>query len=153
MSVGLTSGGLSLSRSGAGVSFGNVPITGEVQTLTGALNPLTVLDKRGGYMGWSLTATMTDLSSTTASNTIPAANLSWTPNCTASADSLSAVANGSAAPLGGGPAMLCSQAADPVGATGGKFTANAGLSLRVPSFAAAARLHQDDAAHAHLTRG
>lgn len=137
VSVGLTSGGLSLSQSGTGVSFGNVPITGEVQTLTGALNPLTVLDKRGGHMGWSLTATVTDLSSTTASNTIPAANLSWTPNCTASADSLSAVANGSAVPLGGVPALLCAQAADPVGATGGKFTANAALSLRIPSFAAA----------------
>lgn len=137
VSVGLTSGGLSLSQSGTGVSFGNVPITGDVQTLRGALNPLTVTDKRGGHMGWSLTATVTDLSSTTASNTIPAGNLSWAPNCTASADSLSAVASGPAAPLGGGPALLCAQAADPIGATGGKFTANAALSLRIPSFAAA----------------
>ena len=48
-----------------------------------------------------------------------------------------ASANGSAGPLGSTPAALCSQAPDGAKATGGKFTADAQLTLTTPEFAAA----------------
>jgi len=92
-----------------------------------------VVDARSGNLGWSLTGTMTDLT-TPEGGKIPAGNVSWTPACAASESSPSAVVTGSAGPLGTTAATLCGQAADGAATTGGSFTADAGLTLTTPAF-------------------
>ena len=137
VTVGLTAGGLTMSQSATGIDFGTVMMDGSAKTLNGALNQVTVVDARGSNDGWALVGTLTDLTAANGVNKIPAGNVSWTPACAKSADSLSDVTTGSAGPLGATAASLCSQAANPSAATGGRFTADAQLALTTPSFAAA----------------
>ncbi|MCF2530553.1 WxL domain-containing protein [Yinghuangia soli] len=134
--VTLAPGTLTMSQAGTGLDFGAVTLNGEAQTAKADLNRVTVLDTRGGNLGWSLTGTMTDLTAANGVDKIPAGNIAWTPSCAASAASLNPVADGSPGPLGATAATLCSAA--PTGATtGGKFTADAELVLTTPKFAAA----------------
>ncbi|MGR6997780.1 hypothetical protein ACU686_06100 [Yinghuangia aomiensis] len=71
-------------------------LNGEAQTVKTNLNQVTVLDARGGNLGWSLTGSMTDLVAANGTDKIPAGNLSWTPSCAAGTGSLSTVTNGTA---------------------------------------------------------
>jgi len=100
------------------------------------LNQVTVVDARGGNLGWSLTGTMTDLTAANGTDKIPAGNISWAPSCTASQGSLSTVTNGTPGALGSAPSTLCSVTANG-GTTGGSFNANADVTLTTPRFAAA----------------
>jgi hypothetical protein len=135
-SVTLAPGALSMTQAGDGLNFGSVTLNGEAQTVKTNLNQVTVLDARGGNLGWSLTGSMTDLVAANGTDKIPAGNLSWTPSCAAGAGSLSTVTNGTAGALSTTPSTLCSVAAD--GKTsGGKFTGDAEISLTTPQFAAA----------------
>ncbi|WP_345678853.1 hypothetical protein [Yinghuangia aomiensis] len=136
VSVSLAPGALSMTQAGDGLNFGSVTLNGEAQTVKANLNQVTVLDARGGNLGWSLTGSMTDLVAANGTDKIPAGNLSWTPSCAAGAGSLSTVTNGTAGALGTTPSALCSVASN--GATsGGKFTGDAEISLTTPQFAAA----------------
>ncbi|MEU8140024.1 WxL domain-containing protein [Streptodolium elevatio] len=134
--VTLAPGTLSMSQAGTGIDFGSVTLNGEAQTVEAVLNQVTVTDARGGNLGWSLTGAMTDLVAANGTDKIPAGNLVWTPSCAATPGSLDEVANGTAGPLGSAAAVLCSVAADG-GTTGGKFTADAQITLTTPQFAAA----------------
>ncbi|MGA4543038.1 hypothetical protein ACPA54_23910 [Uniformispora flossi] len=136
VSVNLAPGALTMAQAGDGINFGSATLNGEAQTLKANLNQVSVLDARGGNLGWSLTGSMTDLVAANGTDKIPAGNMSWAPSCAAGAGSLSTVANGTAGALGQTPATLCSVTPD--GKTsGGKFTADAEITLTTPQFAAA----------------
>ena len=137
VSVGLNAGALTMSQTGTGIDFGTATLNGQAQTLNANLNQVTVLDARGGTAGWSLVGTLTDLTASDNSASIPAGNVTWTPACAKSETSPSAVVTGSAGPLGSTASALCSQAADTEGVTGGRFTADAALTLTTPDFPAA----------------
>ncbi|MFH0175806.1 beta-xylosidase [Streptomyces cacaoi] len=122
-------GTLSMSQAGDAVQLSAVDF-GQGGASTGALRTVTVKDFRGGPAGWSLTAKVTDFSGPGAK--IDAGKLSWTPACTTKAGSPSTCQAGSAGTVGASGATLAST---PDGtATGGEFTADAQLSLDVPSF-------------------
>ncbi|WP_328434761.1 beta-xylosidase [Streptomyces sp. NBC_00425] len=122
-------GTLSMSQAGDAVQLSGVEF-GQGGASTGALQTVTVKDFRGGPAGWSLTGKVTDFSGSGAK--IDAGKLSWTPACSTKAGSPSTCQAGSAGTVGASGATLAST---PDGtATGGEFTANARLSLDVPSF-------------------
>jgi hypothetical protein len=134
--VTLSPGALSITPAGHGLDFGTVTLNGEAQTVKANLGQVTVLDARGGDLGWSLTGSMTDLAAANGTDKIPAGNLSWTPSCAAAQGSLSAVDNGTPGALGATPSTLCTVAGN--GATsGGKFTGDAEITLTTPRFTAA----------------
>jgi len=128
-------GSLAMSQAGSGIDLGSVTLNGTEQTMSGALNQVTVVDARSGNLGWTLTGTMTDLALEDASSKIPAGNVSWTPNCVATEGSPSTVTSGAAGPLGSTAAALCTQAPSAEGVTGGKFTADAAIAVKVPAYA------------------
>ena len=125
-------GSLAMSQAGSGIDLGSVTTSGSDQTITGALNQVTVVDTRTGSLGWALTATATDLVDGAAE--IQAEDMSWTPACAAGEGSPSTVVTGSAGPLGPTAATLCSQTAAE-GTTDGLFTADAALAVEIPAFA------------------
>jgi len=126
-------GSLSMTQAGTGIDLGAITLNGQEQTMTGALNQVTVVDARAGNLGWQLTGAVSDL--TSDNGTIPAANVSWTPACVAGEGSPSTVTAGTAGPITGG-ATLCSQAPDAAAPTGGRFTADAEINLTTPAFVA-----------------
>ncbi|WP_328481946.1 beta-xylosidase [Streptomyces sp. NBC_00377] len=122
-------GTLSMSQAGDAVQLSAVDF-GQGGASTGALQTVTVKDFRGGPAGWSLTGKVTDFNGPGAK--IDAGKLSWTPVCATKAGSPSTCQAGSTGTVGASGATLAST---PDGtATGGEFTANAQLSLDVPSF-------------------
>ena len=137
VTASLGAGPLTMTQEGAGISFGSATLNGTAQRLTGALNPVTVLDARGGHLGWTVNATMTDLVTADGAGRIPAGSVNWTPTCAASEESPSAAVPGSPGPLGATAATLCSQTGQAGALTGGRFTAGAELTLTTPDFAAA----------------
>ncbi|MHC5904933.1 beta-xylosidase [Streptomyces sp. S6] len=122
-------GTLSMSQAGDSVALSAVDF-GSGNASTGALQAVTVKDFRGGPAGWSLTGKVTDFTGPGAK--IPAGKLSWTPTCTTKAGSPSTCQAGSAGAVGSAGATLAST--PDAAATGGEFTAGAGLSLDVPAF-------------------
>ena len=60
------------------VVLGAVKLNGQDQIVTGSLNPVSVADPRGTNVGWSLTGQVSDFQGS-ASGSIAAANLGWTP--------------------------------------------------------------------------
>ncbi|WP_443077106.1 RICIN domain-containing protein [Streptomyces sp. SP18CS02] len=96
----------------------------------GALNPVTVKDFRGGTSGWSLTGKITDF--TSPRGKIDADRLSWTPTCTAKADSPSNCKAGSPGTVGKNGATLAS--APDADLTGGEFTTAADVALDIPKY-------------------
>ncbi|MGR6997768.1 hypothetical protein ACU686_06040 [Yinghuangia aomiensis] len=95
----LAPGALAMTQAGDGLDFGTVTLNGEAQTVKANLNQVTVVDARGGNLGWSLTGSMTDLVAANGTDKIPAGNLAWAPSCAAGVGSLSTVGNGAAGPL------------------------------------------------------
>ncbi|MER6009724.1 beta-xylosidase [Streptomyces bluensis] len=124
----VTAGTLSMSQAGDTVDLGSVE-SGSGGTADGDLRTVTVKDHRGGTAGWSLTGKVTDFTGPGAS--IPASQLSWTPACATEQGSASTCRAGSAGPVGSAGATLASA---PDGTrTGGEFTVDARLSLKVPA--------------------
>ena len=87
--LSIDSGALSLSQASPVVDMDPIELTGTLQTATGALQPVTIIDNRGTLAGWSVTGTMThfvdeaetDPADPAANHFIPAENLTWTPSC------------------------------------------------------------------------
>ncbi|MEV6971749.1 WxL domain-containing protein, partial [Hamadaea sp. NPDC051192] len=133
LSQTVVAGNLAMSRAaGTGnIALSAVTLDGTVHTSTGDLAVITVADHRGSTFGWSLVGTVTDFTGTTG-GTLPKANLSWTPVCTATsgADNAVTAAAGTAGPVDA--ATLCSAPASATG-TGGSFDASATLALTVPA--------------------
>lgn len=135
ISATVTPGHLQMSQSGDSIDFGTVQLTGRPQTATSELNTVTVLDARGVDLGWSLTGTLTDL--TSGQNTIPASAVSWTPDCAGGAHSVGTPVPGTPGPLGSTAATLCRlTAADGEQVVGGTVKADADLDLRLPAVTA-----------------
>jgi len=126
-------GGLSVTQTGSTIDLGSITLNGREQTLSGALNQVTVVDARGTDLGWQLTGAVSAL--TSENGTIPATDVAWTPSCAAVEGSPSTVTAGTAGPLGTG-ATLCSQAPSPGTPTGGTATADAELTVITPAFIA-----------------
>jgi len=65
------------------VDLGSIASPTAATYIFGALNEVAVTDARGGQLGWSLTATMTNFAGTAnpTGNTILAGNLNATPSC------------------------------------------------------------------------
>ncbi|WP_433382721.1 beta strand repeat-containing protein [Actinoplanes sp. CA-142083] len=134
LSETVTAGSLAMARGagGSSIAFTGVTPSASPQTASGALPAINVTDNRGSTFGWSLTGAVTDFSGVPAGS-IPKANLTWTPSCTAHAGATNAVtaAAGTAGVAVDG-ATLCSGPASATG-TGGSFDAAADLSLTVPA--------------------
>ena len=131
-------GVLTFSQTAAQVAMSDVTLNGENQTSTGQINQLTVSDARGSLVGWTVTATATDLSdgSSAADNTIPAGNLKTSsvtcaPDATAVGGILTEVTAGAGGALSKTVGQTLCQA--PSGGGGGTFDINADLSLLVPA--------------------
>ena len=123
-------GTLWMSHDTVGISFGTTTLNGTARQSTAELTPVTVVDARGGTLGWTVNASLTALVSADGKGRIPAANVSWIPTCTASADS--GALPGSPNTLGT-TTTLCAQAPSE-NPTGGEFTAGAELTLTGPRF-------------------
>ncbi|WP_164494328.1 WxL domain-containing protein [Streptomyces sp. NBC_01260] len=127
-------GTLSMTQAGDTVDFGTTVLGTDTGVQKARLNRVEVEDARGVNSGWSLTATLTGFRSADG-HTIPADAVRWTPACTAQSGSVGAPVAGSPAALGSEAASLCRM--NPDGSrpfTGGRFDADAGLSLTVPEF-------------------
>ncbi|MER6910945.1 beta-xylosidase [Streptomyces sp. NPDC000594] len=126
----VANGTLAMSQEGDTVQLSKVDF-GTGGGADGALRTVTVRDFRGGPAGWSLTGKVSDFAGPGGS-TIDAEKLHWSPSCATAPGSPSTCAAGSEGPVGTGGATL---AATPDAAlTGGEFTVDAGLSLKVPAF-------------------
>ncbi|MGW0820013.1 beta-xylosidase [Streptomyces sp. NPDC002845] len=125
----VTAGTLSMTQAGDTVALSDVEF-GSGGSAKGDLQTVTVKDHRGGSAGWSLTGKVTDFAGPGAS--IPASKLSWTPACVTKDGSPSTCQAGSAGSVGSAGATLASA---PDGTlTGGEFTVDARLSLKVPAY-------------------
>lgn len=127
-------GTLAMTQAGDTVDFGTTVLGTDSGAQRARLNRVEVEDARGVNSGWSLTATLTGFRSADG-NTIPADAVRWTPACAAKDGSVGTPVAGSPAALGSGAASLCRM--NPDGSrpfTGGKFDADADLTLTVPEF-------------------
>lgn len=135
VTLDVTAGDLTMSKEAGDVALSGVTLDGTPQTATGDLREVTVIDNRGGSLGWSLVGTFDGLSGPVA---IPASALSWTPDCVGDSDDT--VTSGGTAAFGGQALALCSVSTDDLGVNSvsdGNTRANAGLELSLPSGQAA----------------
>ncbi|MCX5198132.1 WxL domain-containing protein [Streptomyces sp. NBC_00249] len=123
-------GTLAMTQTGEAVTLGAVPY-GDGGAAPGRIGTVTVKDARGGPAGWSLVGKVTDFTGPGGVR-IPAGSLAWTPSCVAAAGSPSACTAGSAGTVGPDGAVLASTADAPL--TGGTFTLDAAVTLRVPPY-------------------
>ena len=118
------------------VEMGTVTTAGVSQPLSGALNPITVTDTRGGSFQWSLTGSMTNF--TTGTYSMAASQASISPSCAASlAGSAPGASAGGANQSLGSTVTLCTGPGIPdytSGTTGGVWTVSAPINLTVPAF-------------------
>ena len=108
-------------------------------SMFGSLNPITVVDTRGGAFGWSLTARMTDLSDG-ATGSMVKSRMSISPTCSGATGSASGATAGAASQSFASTVGLCTKntTADSAGGTsGGTWTVGAPLVLSVPAYQAA----------------
>ncbi|WP_457470686.1 hypothetical protein [Streptomyces sp. TE4109] len=134
LSTSVRAGTLSMVQDGDTVDFGTTVLGTGSGVQRSRLNRVEVEDGRGVNSGWSLTATLSGFTAS-GGGTIPADAVRWTPRCTAQNGSVGAPVAGSPAALGSEAASLCRM--DPDGSrpfTGGRFDADADLTLTVPGF-------------------
>ncbi|MDG4857155.1 beta-xylosidase [Streptomyces sp. T-3] len=123
-------GTLSMTQAGDTVEMSPVDF-GQGGFSRGSLQTVTVKDFRGGPAGWSLTGKVTDFTGPGGAK-VDASQLGWTPVCATKPNSPSTCAAGSPGAVGGSGATLAST---PNGTlTGGEFTVDARVSLKVPEF-------------------
>jgi hypothetical protein len=120
------------------IAFGTLPSPLTPTPLPGAMNRLEVVDDRQGSFGWSLTATLDDLTGAGGA-TLDASALSATPSCTASGGSAPGATAGPAGQTFATLVQLCTKDAQvgPGGTTSGTYTIDTPLVLTVPAFQAA----------------
>ncbi|MFD9574433.1 beta-xylosidase [Streptomyces sp. NPDC059982] len=123
-------GTLAMTQTGDAVTLGAVPY-GDGGAAPGRIGTVTVKDARGGPAGWSLTGRVTDFAGPGGLR-LSAGSLSWTPFCTAAPGSPSPCTPGSAGPVGPDGAVLAAAPDAPV--TGGTFTVDATVELRLPAY-------------------
>ncbi|MFD9422790.1 MULTISPECIES: WxL domain-containing protein [unclassified Streptomyces] len=142
LTASVRAGTLSMVQDGDTVDFGTTVLGTGSGVQRARLHRVEVEDARGVNSGWSLTATLTDFTSTgtgvsgSEPATIPADAVRWTPKCRAQNGSLGTPVAGAPTSLGSAAASLCRM--DPDGSqpfTGGRFDADADLTLTVPGSA------------------
>ena len=133
----VTGSTLSIAQAGNQIAMSGVTLNGQQQTSTGQLNNVTITDARGSLVGWTVTATMSNLvrPGGASNSTIAAANMSVTPGCapqSATSGSTTGITVGGPNQAFGGasPVGLCLAAA---GEGGGTYTVTGGLTLTVPA--------------------
>ena len=126
----VTAGDLKMSKVPGDVVMSGVTLNGTAQTSTGSLQDVTVMDYRGGTLGWDLVGTFSGLTGPAA---ITPDKLSWTPSCAAAANNDDTVIVGGAAAFTNATTALplCSVDAGlgADGVSGGDTAADAGLEL------------------------
>ncbi|MGC0419145.1 hypothetical protein [Embleya sp. AB8] len=123
-------GSLTLRQQASAIRLSDITLDGTAQAMTGALNPVTVTDVRGGSLGWTLTADISDFTSPEGGR-IPADHFTWKPSIQADPASPSTAAAGIPGRIAGGSTLA---SAPPAPHTGGTFTAGAAISLAVPAY-------------------
>lgn len=130
-------GVLNITQADNQVTMAPVQLDGTQLSSTGSLADVTITDARGSLVGWSVTATMSDLtlSGGGTNSTIVASNMTLTPTCAPSSattgSSTGITAGGLAQAFGGAnPVSLCTAA---VGQGGGTYAVDGGLSLVIPA--------------------
>ena len=136
----ITAGDLKMSKVAGDVTLSGVALNGAAQTSTGSLQDVTVMDYRGGTLGWSLVGRFSGLTGpakpTTGNHTIASSAMTWTPSCTAGTNNDDTIVTGGAGAFGTSTTDLpfCSVSTSGLGAdgtSGGNTLADAGLSLAV----------------------
>ncbi|OPC82648.1 hypothetical protein B4N89_18395 [Embleya scabrispora] len=123
-------GGLTLRQEAGTAKLSDITLNGTAQAMTGALNPVTVTDVRGGSLGWTLTADVSDFASPEGGR-IPADRFTWTPSVRTDPASPGTATPGSPGRVAGGSTL----ASAPAGAHGGgTFTAGAAIAVAVPAY-------------------
>ncbi|GAA0966338.1 WxL domain-containing protein [Frigoribacterium faeni] len=128
MTVAVAAGSLSISAPTAGDLGSVAPGSTGTATLAG----VEVTDARAGTVGWPATVAISDFTSATLSETIPATNLSYAPGVAAT----TGTATVTAAPATGGTASAVQTATDVSG--NNTATWDGTLDLTVPADALAA---------------
>ncbi|GGZ27805.1 hypothetical protein GCM10010387_21560 [Streptomyces inusitatus] len=132
LTASVTAGELSMSQEGDTVRLSSVDF-GTGGGADGDLRTITVKDFRGGPAGWSLTGRVTDFTGPSGGE-IDAGRLHWVPACTTKQGSPSTCEAGSEGAVGSAGATLAS--APDATLTGGEFTVDAWVSLKVPAYTA-----------------
>jgi hypothetical protein len=137
VSLTVDPGVINITQAGHAVGMSLVTLDGTQKTSTGALQGITITDARGTLNGWSVTATMNNLTGPGGSNsTIPAGNMTVdTPTChtqSPSTGSNTGITAGATAQAFDPtiPVHLCTAAP---GEGGGTYSVGSGLSLTVPA--------------------
>jgi hypothetical protein len=152
---------LTVTTSGSAVAFPSITLDGNRQGVDAALDAVRIVDNRVVAAGWSVTATMSDLTvggdaHATGNRRIPAGNLTWDPAANAGCHAVDGdgdgVVDGTAGDVASGPGGLASDAGggvalDPLvpaslcvatpGGGLGAFDVRPDVRLRVPASAAA----------------
>ncbi|MET7300827.1 hypothetical protein [Embleya sp. NPDC005575] len=123
-------GGLTLHQQASAIKLSDITLDGTAQSMTGALNPVTVTDVRGGSLGWALTADISDFTSPEGGR-IPADRFIWKPSVQADPASPSTAAPGTPGRIAGGSTLA---SAPPAPRTGGTFTAGAAITVALPAY-------------------
>ncbi|MFI6586658.1 hypothetical protein [Embleya sp. NPDC050493] len=123
-------GGLTLRQQASAIRLSDITLDGTPQAMTGALNPVTVTDVRGGSLGWALTADVSDFTSPEGGR-IPADRFTWKPAVQADPASPSTAVPGAPGRIAGGSTLA---SAPPAPHTGGTFTAGAAITVAVPAY-------------------
>ncbi|MGW9209888.1 hypothetical protein ACWGR4_23235 [Embleya sp. NPDC055664] len=124
-------GPLFMRQNSAGVTMPEFRPGDTTQELEGRLNPVTIQDRRGSTLGWTLTAQSSDFIGQ-GGEVVPARRLTWIPACTTVEGPPAAVGTGVPGTVGGDAEVLCRQNPSTGAVTGGAFEANALLSLSLP---------------------
>ncbi|MGW1993193.1 hypothetical protein [Embleya sp. NPDC001921] len=130
--VNAVAGPLFMRQDQAGVTMPQFQPTGDAQRLEGRLNPVSIEDRRGSTLGWTLTAQVSDFVGQ-GGEIVPAQRLAWIPACTTVEGPPATVGTGIPGTVGGSAEVLCRQNPSTGAVTGGAFEANALLSLSLPN--------------------
>lgn len=132
----VTGGDLSMAKDPGNVVMSGITLNGLNQVSTGNVRQVTVTDARGSSAGWTLNASLSDLTNgggTNPNSTIAANTFNWAPVCTTTGGSAT-VSTGAAGTLRNTDQVFCSSAS---GQGGGQFTADSALNVSVPATQAA----------------
>ena len=136
----VVAGDLKMSKEAGNVAMSGVSLGGTDQASTGDLKDVTVMDYRGGTLGWSLVGRFSGLTGPAKPSggnfTISPDAMSWTPSCAAQSNSDDTVVAGAAGSFTDASTdlPLCAVATSGLGAngiSGGDAVADAGLSVEV----------------------
>jgi hypothetical protein len=152
---------LTVTTNGSGMTFPTITLDGERQAVDGRLDAVRIVDNRTIAAGWSVTATMSDLTvdgdaGATGNRSIPARNVSWDPGANGGCHPVDGdgdgVVDGAATDVTSGPGGLASEAGGGValdprapaslcvatpGSGLGAFDVRPDIRLRIPASAAA----------------